>query len=259
MGIFLIICFIGLFLVGLFLFFSNKINTDNIIYHFKKNNVIVCGHKGNGKDLLFQWVINKRHDYYYSNISYGGKHKVISIKDISCSPNDYDSLINNKVEKTKHLFYEKKDFYISDAGNFLPAQMDSLLHRKYKSMPLYYSLSRHLYNSNVHMNAQSIERLWKIIREQADFFVCCKRTYHLPFFLIIKCITYDKYESAKANLLPLKTRLLNKQSKIQADLYRAQNGDIRKCFVIIPKKSIKYDTRAFEHILLKGKRKIKRA
>lgn len=255
MLIFILIVLIGLSIILLFLFFSNKVNTDNILWHFKHGNVIVCGHKGKGKDLLFQWVINKRDDFYYSNISYGGSKKIISLKDISCSPNNYDSLINNQVVKTKHLFKEKKDIYVSDAGNFLPAQMDALLHRKYTSMPLFYSLSRHLYNNNVHMNTQSIERLWKIVREQGDFFVVCKRTYKLPFFLVIKCITYDKYESCKNGLLPLKKRALNKQSKNQYDLFVSQNGDIRKCFVFIRKSKIHYDTRAFEKILLKGKRK----
>ena len=255
MALLILIAILGFLGLILYIFFSNKISTDNIVWHFKHGNVVVCGHKGKGKDVLFQWVINKRHDFYYSNISYGGKKKIISIKDISCEPNDYDSLINNRINKTSHKFREKKDIYISDAGNFLPAQMDSMLHKKYKSMPLFYSLSRHLYNNNVHMNAQSVERLWKIIREQADFFVCCKRTYHIPFFLIVKCITYDKYESCKAGLLPLKRRLFNKESKNQYDLFVSQNGDIRKCFVFIPKHKIKYDTRAFEKILLKGKRK----
>jgi hypothetical protein len=72
---------------------------------------------------------------------------------------------------------------------------------------------------------------------------------------LIKLVSYDKYESAKQNLLPIKTRLLNKQSKAQYDLYRAQNGDIRQGYILVSKRSIKYDTRAFEKILLKGKRK----
>lgn len=248
----------GFFLVLLLvLFFTNKVSTDNILYHFKHGNVIVCGHKGKGKDLLFQWVINKRHDYYYSNISYGKKHgfKKISLSEVSCEPNTYNELINNKVVKTKHKFKEGKDIYISDGGNFLPSQMDSMLHKKYPSMPLYYSLSRHLYNSNVHINAQSIERLWKIVREQADFFVVCKRTYKLPFFLVIKCITYDKYESCRSGLLPLKKRHFNKQSKNQYDLWVSQNGDVRKAYVFVRRSSIKYDTRAFEKVLLKGSRK----
>lgn len=252
----LIIVLILLLIIALFVFFRNKINTDNIRYHFKHGNVIVCGKKGNGKDLVFQWIINKRHDYYYSNISYGKKHKIISLKDVSCSPNTYDNLINDNVTKTKHLFKEGKDIYISDGGNFLPSQMDSVLHKKYPSMPLFYSLSRHLYNSNVHINAQSIERIWKALREQADFYICVKRTYKLfGLIFITKCITYDKFESCKANLLPLKKRLLNKQSRNQYDLFTAQNGDIRKCYIIQFRNKLYYDTRAFENILLKGARK----
>lgn len=249
----LLIVFLVILLVFLI---NNKINTDNILYHFRKGNVIVSGKKGKGKDLLFNWVINKRKKYYYSNISYGGKHKIISLNDVSCSPNDYDKLINNNVVKTNHLFKESCDIYVSDGGNFLPSQMDSTLHKKYPSMPLIYSLSRHLYDNNIHVNTQNIERVWKALREQADFYVTCKKTsVILGFIFITKVVTYDKYESCKSGLLPLKKRSFNKMSKSQYDLFVSQNGDIRYAYVIQLKRNIKYNTRAFEKILLKGKRK----
>lgn len=252
------ILIIALLLVGLFLtffFVRNSIDVKNMLWYFKNGNVIVSGKKGRGKDLLFQYVINKRKDYYYSNINYGGESKTISINDVSCSPNDYNALINGDVEKTKHLFKEGKDIYISDGGSFLPSQMDSILHKKYPSMPLYYALSRHLYNSNVHVNTQNVERVWKALREQADFYPVCKRVYKwLPGFLIIKVISYDKYQSCVNGVLPLKKRW-NKDSKNQYDLYTAQNGDIRKFYVFVRKSTIKYNTRAFERVLLKGRRK----
>lgn len=251
----LIIVLLVLLIIFLFFFINNKVATDNILWHFKHTNVIVCGKKGTGKDLLFQWVINKRKKHvYYSNITYGHKYKNVSLLDVSCSPNTYDNLINNNVDKQLHRFKEGCDIYISDGGNFLPSHMDSVLHKKYPSMPLYYSLSRHLYNNNVHINTQNIERVWKALREQADFYVKAIRTYHIFGLLITKVITYDKYESAKANLLPLKKRKLNKDSKNQYDLYLAQNGDIRKCYIIQRTKSINYNTRAFERILLRGAR-----
>lgn len=252
----LIIVLIALLIIGGLFFITNKVNTDNILWHFKHGNVIVCGHKGKGKDLLFQWVINKRKDFYYSNISYGGKKKIIPLIEMSLKPNDYNSLVEDKIEKIPHKFKEGKDVYVSDGGNFLPSQMDSTLHKRYPSLPMMFSLSRHLYNSNMHVNTQSIERLWKALREQADFYVVCKKTTKLfGFIFITKCITYDKYESCKNGLLPLKKRMLNKQSKAQYDLFVSQNGDIRKCYVIQFKSKIKYNTRAFEKILLKGRRK----
>lgn len=251
----IIIIAIIITIVLLFFFLQNSISVNNMLWHFKNGNVIVSGKKGKGKDLLFQYVINKRKKFYYSNIDYGGKRKIIPLKEVSCAPNDYDALINNRIVKTSHKFKEKCDIYISDGGSFLPSQMDSVLHKTYKSMPLYYALSRHLYNSNVHVNTQNVERVWKALREQADFYPVCKRVYHwLPFFLIIKVISYDKYESCVHGVLPLKKRW-NRESKNQFDLYTAQNGDIRKFYVFVPKWKIHYNTRAFEKVLLKGKRK----
>lgn len=245
----------GLILL-LFLIIKNHLVNKNTLWHFKHCNVIVAGKKGSGKDLLFQWVINKRHDFYYSNISYGGKNKIVKLKDVSCMPNTYYSLILDKVERQNHIFKDSKDIYISDIGNFLPSYMDSTLYKYFPSMPLFYSLSRHLYNNNVHCNSQSIERGWKALREQADFYIQVKRTKKiLGFLFITKYYSYSSYESAKKQLLPIKTRLLNKYSKSNVDLYNAQNGEIQKGYIWQFKFKLKYDTRAFEKVLLKGKRK----
>lgn len=235
---------------------KNALVNKNILWNFKHCNVIVAGKKGTGKDLMFNWVIRKRHDFYYSNISYGGKHKIITLKEVSCMPNTYYNLINDKVEKQPHLFKEEKDIYISDIGNFLPSYMDSTLYKYFPSMPLFYSLSRHLYNNNVHCNTQNIERGWKALREQADFFIQVKRTYKLFGLLFVtKYYSYERYESAKKNLLPIKTRLLNKYSKAEADIYRATNGEIQKGYLFQWRHQLRYNTRAFEKILLKGRRK----
>ena len=247
---------LGFLLIVLFvLIIKNHIVISNMLWHFKHCNVIVAGKKGSGKDLLFQFVINKRKKFYYSNISYGGKHKIVTLKDVAVKENSYLTLVNDTVVKQPHTFKEKCDIYISDIGNFLPSYMDSTLYKLFPSMPIFYSLSRHLYDNNVHCNTQNIERGWKALREQADFYVQVKKTYHLPFILITKIYTYDRYESAKQNLLPIKTRLLNKYSKAEVDVYNATNGDIRKGYVIQRKSKLKYNTRAFERILLKGRRK----
>ena len=227
-----------------------------VIHNFKKRNVIVDGKKGSGKDIVFQNVINARKDFYYSNISYGGKHKIISCNDISVYPNTYDNFINDNVVKVKRTFKEGKDIYISDGGIYLPSYMDSKLYKQYPSFPIYYALSRHLYNQNIHINTQNFNRVWKAIREQADFFIHVHKTIKLPFLLITKCTTYDKYESAIKYLTPVKKRFMNKYSTAELDIYNATNGEIKQGYIITWKHSIKYNTRAFEKILLKGKRKL---
>lgn len=249
-----IIIAIGLLICTVWLI-RQSLFTRDIVQHFKKCNVVVAGKKGTGKDLIFNKVINKRHDEYYSNIKYGGKCHLISLKQVSVSPNTYDDFINERVTKVKRVFKEGKDIYISDGGIFLPSYMDAKLYKTYPSMPIYYALSRHLYNHNVHVNVQNYERLWKALREQSDFYVTCKKTIKIFGIFFTKCITYDKLQSAMQGLLPIKNRIANKYSKAEVDLYNSQNGEIKQGWVIQFKHNIKYNTRAFEKVLLKGRRK----
>lgn len=256
MALIIVIIAAILLVVALVWIIQNHITNNNTLWNFKHCNVIVAGKKGSGKDLLFQWVINKRKDYYYSNISYGRQHKIIKLRQVACEPNSYDNIVNDKIEKQPHFFKEGKDIYISDIGIYLPSYMDSKLYQKFPSMPIYYALSRHFADNNVHCNTQNIERGWKALREQADFYIQVKRTYKIfGYFFITKYYSYDNYESAKKHLLPIKNRILNKYSKAETDIYNATNGDIRKGYIFQIKRKLYYDTRAMEKILLKGKRK----
>jgi len=257
MVIVITLAILALIVILTILYISHLLFCSNVLTHFKKCNVIVAGKKGSGKDLLFQWVINKRKkEPYYANIPYGNKHMDIKLLQVSTAPNDYNKIVNDMIEPQEHSIYEKADIYISDIGIFLPSYMDSTLYKKFPSMPIFYALSRHLYSNNVHCNTQNIERGWKALREQADFYCVCKKTIKIFGWLITKVYTYEKYESAKANLEPIKTRFLNKYSKAEVDLYKATNGDIRKGHIFQRVKKMHYDTRAFEKILLKGDRLI---
>lgn len=215
---------------------------------FRSGNVIVFGKKGKGKDLLFQKIINARHEKYTANIDYGGDFvREEWPKDKTVSPNTYNNFINNDVEiieKDKAL--EGVDYYISDGGIILPSQMDSTLHKMFPSFPIYYALSRHLYASNIHINTQNIERVWKALREQADYYIKCRGVIRLPFFLIIKTTEYDRYQSALNDVRTYTGGgFLNKFSKAEQATYNASNGFIKDGFLIIRKRSIKYDTRAY--------------
>lgn len=231
---------------------------SDLYWHFENMNTITYGHKGTGKDLVTDKVIHHRNEHYYANIPYSCEylHLIKDFREVSCEPNDYKALVSGNIIKTKHKFIEGADIYISDMGVYFPSYMDSTLYKLYPSMPVLYALDRQLYSQNIHFNTQSLERGWKALREQADFFVRCKRTYHLPFVLITSVVTYTKYKSALEELEPIKSRMLNKYSKAEVDLYNANNGDIRHGLVIRLKRTIKYDTRYFEKKLLKGKRKV---
>lgn len=258
--LFVIIALGVLSIIGLIFLIKHVLFVREFLWNFKRCNVIVYGKKGTGKDLVFNYVINKRNEAYYSNISYSEHTKSrifhkIGLKEVSCEPNDYNAFVNDKIEKTPHLLKEGANIYISDIGVFLPSYMDSTLYKKFPSMPIFYALSRHLYNTNVHCNTQNLERGWKALREQADYYVRCLRTYKVFGLLITKVITYESYESAKKGLMPIKTRLLNKYSRAEVDLYNAQNGVIKSGHIIQTKARIHYNTRAFEKICLKGRRK----
>lgn len=171
-------------IIALVWFIKQALLFRYIVDNFKKSNVVVAGKKGTGKDLIFNKVINRRNDYHYCNIPMGDKNKIISLKAVSVEPNTYKDFINENVTRINRTFYEKKDIYISDGGVYLPSYMDAVLYKTYPSMPIFYALSRHLYENNIHVNVQNYNRLWKALREQADFFVTCRKTIKIPFFLI---------------------------------------------------------------------------
>lgn len=237
-----------------------------IIQAFRSNNVLVFGKKGKGKDLIFQEVIATRKAPYLSNIDYGGKRlKEVWPNELSVTPNTYENFIANEVATLeKKDAWEDIDAYISDMGVILPSQMDSLLHKKFPSFPIYYALSRHLYNSNIHGNTQNLERAWKAIREQADYFVQARGVINLGFCLIVRTTEYDKYKSAVAELSPVKGGgLFNSFRKAETAIYNATNGFIKDGYLIVWKRHIKYDTRAYHEKIFgskaPSKKKIRRS
>ena len=248
MVVFVIIIII---LVIAYFIIMNIVNYSFLKKQFNRCNVIVYGKKGTGKDLLFQAVIKARKKPYYANIDYGySLEKIVSPIDLELGTNDYKNFIHNKIEfvdkNTKP--YENKDFYFSDCGIILPSQYDSSLHKDFKGFPLSYALSRHLWLNNIHCNTQNLNRVWKALREQADFYIRMRGVVKLPFgLLLLQYTCYDRYESANQNLEPLNNRLWNDLSKVERDKYNAMNGLVCNQWIIISKKSIKYDTRAFHN------------
>ena len=88
MAILIIILIAIPIIIGIVWLIGNHLTNKNTLWNFKHCNVLIAGKKGSGKDLLTQWVINKRKDFYYSNISYGLAHKIIKLKQVSCEPNN---------------------------------------------------------------------------------------------------------------------------------------------------------------------------
>lgn len=251
MGIALIIVLIIAAIIMVVVIIKHLLTKSRIKSAFENGNVIVTGRKGYGKDILFNAVINWRKKDYHSNLNYGGNYHAFDIKDLELTPNTYHNFINGDITQVqKNKSFENSDIYISDGGVYLPSQADYILHKTYPSLPITYALNRHLYNNGIHVNAQRIERIWKSLREQADYFILMrKRPLKMPFFMVIFTTEYDRYESAKRELLPMNNTLFNKYSKAEKDLFRANNGFVKNGMLIIRKNSLKYDSRAFHEII----------
>lgn len=241
-----------LLIVFLYFFFRNLSAKKYLKNAFTSNNTIVFGKKGKGKDLIFQEVINlRKKEIYHANTNYGHNFKRCTPNDLALGENSYDKFIEDKIEilDKKNYPYENEDFYFSDAGVVFPSQYDNLLHKKYKTFPVAYALSRHLWHNNIHCNVQSLDRIWKPLREQADAYIKCNHAYKIPFYMVVSFTSYDKYSSAQQELLPLNAHLLNGQSKLNKEQFEATNGKIKKYLVFIPKRKIKYDTREYHKII----------
>lgn len=242
--------FLGIALIFLLIFVIRAwLFGKHVVRQFERSNVIVAGKKGKGKDLLFQYVIKKRKMPYYANIPYGGDYLPVKLKEIAAEGNTFHEFLQGKVKQSPRRFLENTDIYISDGGVFLPSFADSILDKYYPEMPPYYALSRHTANHNIHVNVQNFERLWKKLREQADYYILVKKRIILPHFILIKAIGYDKLQSAINALEPVKGRFFNKFSRAERDIYEASNGEIKSGWIIVSKSMIDYDTRAFEPIL----------
>lgn len=244
------IILILLFLVVVAILWRLEKNARFIADRFKAGNVIVFGAKGKGKDLVFQKVIAKRKERYFSNMDYGYNFNYLSLGELRLGNNTYENFIEGVVEVIeKNEQLEGADIYISDAGIYLPAQYHYLLDKKYKSLPIFYALSRHLYNNNVHVNVQALNRVWDKLREQADSYFKALKTVKVFGLLFTKVRFYETYQTASENRAPMRRRLLNKYSKGLADEYQAYNGLVFDMWICQLKKNVKYDSRYFHRVV----------
>ena len=236
MAIILLVIFIILLIIFIRLRFINLSYTAK---QFARQNVIVTGKKGTGKDVLFSAVINKRKEMAYSNINYGKYTIVKPISYLNTLPNTYENLLQGDVQIIEKNIDEETDYYLSDGGIYLPSQYDVALCKNdnYKSLPIFYTLSRHLANMNVHVNVQNINRLWIKLREHADYYITCKYCINLGFWLYLKTIHYESYDDCLNNKLPVRRRQRTDDK-----------GHIEYRRYLIPKRYLTYDTRYFHRV-----------
>lgn len=252
LNIIVVICLIILFIAFIRMRYWNM---SAVASDFEKNNVIVYGKKGKGKDLLFAAVIAKRNKEHFSNIQYNEKTDVKGIGYLSVYPNTYENFIADRIYVIPKNISEGKDYYLSDGGVYLPSQYDSLLSKKYPSLPIFYALSRHLGNMNVHVNVQNLNRLWIKLREQADTYIRVGGKVSLPGYILLRTRTYENYDDAVKELKPVKKLIKGETLKT----VESTRGEIVNRWLLIPKRWLKYDSRYFHRVIYgvaaPGKRK----
>lgn len=227
---------------------------------FEDGNVCVVGLRGRGKDMLMSNVVVRRAIPYVSNVVYYPyQHIDFNPIDFNCGYNNYKNFIEKNVSKYVFPFVDGTDLYLSDCGVYYPSQYCNELNRDYKYVPTYMALSRHLGQSNVHVNCQNLNRIWDKLREQCDQYIACQwcRVF-FGKYVLQRIIIYDNAESCQKRVKPFRLclpLLSSREMRLQTDLekqrYEQSNGLVRGAWLLYVNKS-NYDTRVFKRILEEG-------
>lgn len=266
--------FPGMVLVYIFLPFVifGFIKLNSIKYlQYAQANVILFGGRGTGKSLNQQYLIKHEKKKSLGNIDFGYNDVVSPFEFYEhIRPNDARRMINGTLVLVKKIeAYEGRAYYFDDTNSYAPNTEDAYLKKYYTSMSLFILIQRHLYNSYSVLNAQSLERMYKNLRElQLDGYIKSLGLRGWGWFwlrlpIIRKYVRltvryYSQYNSALNGKLPFeKLGILNRTVGIAytttpdalKKMYEAENGVIRDFALWLNKKHLKYDTREYhKHI-----------
>lgn len=221
---------------------------------FKAGNMIVVGKKGKGKDVLFNHVINLLDEEHYANMPYNGMTEIRPISDLELPGLiDTDALENEKnaatrgaifknlmagnITPSERKFAPNRNFYISDAGVFLPSHFDKLLDELFPTLPIHFPLSRQTYQMCIHCNLQMYGRLWKKLREQADGYIFIRRNKKRKEWIELEVIFYEDHKAVESGVRPLKSR---DPEKLAA--HEARYGIVEQRFIKVFWADLQYDT-----------------
>lgn len=260
-------------------------------------NSIIYGGRGKGKGILLNYKIKKDKTKPFVNVPYfetldrergviidgltlketpykdGDYYHTELLKDItvyfnSIKPLTVEDFING-IDKTveKNNIFEGRNVYIDDVNVYMPNWADSLLKKKYDSMPPFLAINRHLYNAYCVITTQDRERPYKILKElQTDGSIKAIKTYgfgdfwnmipFLHFFVYTKYIYHELPKSV--DMLPFNSKSIITESLKHGFLtsgqaikeqYQATNGIISYGFTLQLKKNISFYTRYFHKIV----------
>ena len=248
-----------------------------------KHNIMITGEKGSGKDVLTGNIVARIPHRYVSNVDYTLDDRFIplDLSKFNVGGNIYENFISGCILPYKYPYEDGVNVYISDCGNYFPAQYDSQLDKKYGYFATWSSLQRQLGDSCLHVNTQAYGRVWKKIREQAtEYYIRCDKClvlfgnhgefakfvnrvfkrdlYKFGGIVFATYYFYDKASSCENRVKPCRVRkpfMANKEQRLHysmhMDNFYNQYGTVEKKIYICVNKS-KHDTRAFKCLLENG-------
>lgn len=244
-----IILILVLGLIGLFikLRFYNWKKVKDL---FKELSIVVCGKRGSGKDTLMSAIAwKKKHN---SNVMLQKDTNIINLHEIIIPQVDRIGLTNGTKYNLDPSSYEQFNniTFISDSQVYFPNWDDSALKKEYPSLPIVYSLWRHLFNAPLHFNTQNLERLYKILREQAEDCIMCLGCVFLPFYCVMKVRYYERARDCIEGLKPIHVGLFRKGNP-DYNIEQSKRWEIKDYFLIIPRYKINHDTHYFKKLIFK--------
>ena len=183
--------FVALLAVLAIICIVSFINKRRFVSLFDRGNVLVSGMRGRGKDFAFCVVVNARKQDYISNVVYSSPRKrfkcfPLDLKVWELAGNTFNDLVTGEVKTYSYPYPDGLDYYVSDAAVYFPASHFQELAKKYKSIPMFQALSRHLGDCNVHCNTQVQTMLWDKMRLQSDTYIVMKGCTKLPLLPIFR-------------------------------------------------------------------------
>ena len=234
----------------------------DIMKEFKNRSTCTVGQRGDGKDMLMSNVAVRRNKPYISNINYDGKtplHIELDLNDMRIG-NDCFNFINGDISPYKWKHGDGVDIYISDCSVYFPNYKTLELNKKYEDIVNFLALSRQVAESNVHINAQNLVRVWEKFPEQSDVFIRCLSCRVIGRLVLQHVRLYELRDSCEKRIPPLPrqrnglkppTNFERQAYELQRISYQAQHGIIKDYYMVYINRS-NYDTRRFKTILEGG-------
>ncbi len=234
--------------------------------------------------------LEKFHYYYkpnyLSNVDYGYGGRIIELKELELVDNrtgkflTYEDIIDGSfktMQFTKIQEFEGVDLKLSDVQVGLPNTEGNKLDKFYPWLGPFIALCGQLYNMIVEINSQEFDRPWIKIRNQQDYYIQALKTFpvnkgiiqkfapYLPYlnkWLFIRIRIYEKRQAAEAGMIEWRAPgLINEGAKAvyltsgQAtkEEYESTNGKIKKRWLAVKIKDLKYDSRIYHEYVFNEK------